>query len=369
MKKIAFLIPSLAQAGSEKSFLYFVNAICENEVDVSVIVFSNMLQYEEQLDKRIRLYKLVGKTSNPFFLLKIKHLLSKIKPDIVFGWSTYANLCAIVLCPAKPKPKVIVSERVYLPTGLRLEKNKLAYLRLKFVIGLVKKFYRRADIITSNSLANLRFMQLFIGKGPQCRLLPNSIDLSSLNKKKEDFVVSVNGNYELKLLAVGRLDKQKGFDILLRAINHIKDKIKLKLYIVGSGSEMDDLKNLTKNLVLENIVFFEGFKENPFPYYKWADIFILSSRFEGFPNVLVEAMACGKACIASDCKTGPDELTEMGNIGLLYPVEDYKKLAEKILILANDKTLRENIGRKAKEKILREYDYDNLKKTYQSIIR
>ena len=368
MKKIAFLIPSLAQAGSEKSFLYFVNAICENEVDVSIIVFSNMLQYEGQFDKKVKFYKLNGKTSNPFFLLKIKHLLSKIEPDIVFGWSTYANLCAIVLRPAKLKPKVIVSERVYLPTGLRLERNKLAYLRFRFVISLVKKFYKRADMITCNSLVNLKFMRLFIGTGPQYKLLPNSIDIASLDRKKEAFVVSDNDTDVLKLLAVGRLDKQKGFDILLKAVSLIKDKIAFKLLMVGDGNEISSLKNLCNELQLKNFVCFEGFKENPFPYYKWADIFILSSRFEGFPNVLVEAMACGKACIASDCKTGPDEITENGNIGLLYAVEDYKMLAEKILILEQDCILRENLGRKSMEKIIREYDYKRLKQIYQAII-
>ncbi|QQS35706.1 MAG: glycosyltransferase [Ignavibacteriales bacterium] len=368
MKTVVFLVPSLAPAGSEQSFLRVANSIAEAGNKVSVIIFSPRLNLLSHLNDNIKVFKLNGKTSNPVFLMKLYFVLKKIKADVVFGWSLYANLAALLLSPKKINSKIIISERNYFPTGFKLEKNKLTTLKYKLTLIAIKKLYPKANIITANSSINVRFLRLFIGKGPKYELLPNSIDLSDIENKSNEFSVENTGENILKVLAVGRLELQKGFDLLLRAIHLVKEKINLKLIIVGDGSQKTKLKDLQKELRLNDVVTFEGFKSNPFPYYKWADICVLSSRHEGFPNVLVEAMGSGKACIAADCHTGPFEITEMGKLGILYPVEDYKALAEAIINLAADPELRKELGKKAQQKIKSEYDYSRMKNIYSQII-
>lgn len=369
LKKIAFLVPSLGHAGAEKSFLRVINSIEEDGNEVSVIVFSSHLNLENQLNKKIRLIILNGKTSNPFFLIRLHFLLKKIAPEVIFGWSLFANLAGLLVKPSKPTSRVVISERNYFPTTFELEENKFIYCKYKITLALIKKLYPKADLITANSLINLRFLKLFIGKGPRYELLPNSIDLSDVEEKSNEFNIDQTPENVLRIISVGRLEFQKGFDILLKAVNLIKDKITFQLLIIGDGSLKHNLEKLRDQLKLNDTVKFEGFKPNPFPYYKWADIYILSSRFEGFPNVLVEAMACGKACIASDCKTGPYELTEMGKLGLLYAVDDYHALASAIIRLAKDPELRIRLGQLGKAKIEHEYDYSRMKNLYAAILK
>lgn len=368
MKKIIFLVPSLGHAGSEKSFLRVANSIKEAGYNVIVIVFSKHLNLENLLNKSIELFLVEGKTSNPIFLFNLKRILKKSNPDIIFGWSLFANLAALLVAP-KGK-RIIISERNYFPTAFRIEKNFLTSLKYHLTLRAIKWLYPKSDIITANSAINLRFLRLFIGKGPQYALLPNSIDLIDVIDKIKEYQVSVsNTEGKLKIVSVGRLEHQKGFDVLLKSASILKDKIKFKLVIVGDGVQRDNLILLSKQLGLDEYVQFEGFKSNPFPYYSWADIYVLSSRHEGFPNVLVEAMACGKACIATDCQTGPYELTEMGSIGILVKVDDEKDLANAIINLNSDLVLRKQLGERSMLKIKNEYDFNIVKKIYPTILK
>ena len=139
-----------------------------------------------------------------------------------------------------------------------------------------------------------------------------------MSKSKINFKFFKNNH--INLISIGRLVSQKDHITLLKAINYIKNKLKLKLLIIGEGDQKENLLSYIKENNLEKIVKIKDRTENPFPYIAKSEIMILSSRFEGLPNILLEALALKKFIISSDCPTGPKEILDSGKGGFLFKV-------------------------------------------------
>lgn len=165
------------------------------------------------------------------------------------------------------------------------------------------------------------------------------------------------------LVSVGRFSDQKDFETLLRAFAMVKDERPVRLVLVGDGKNKQRLEQLTSGLGLENNVEFVGYQSNPYKFMAKADLFVLSSRYEGLPNVLIEAIGVGTPVIATDCPSGPREILLDGEAGTLVPVGHEQALAEAIVeALENPKetaeklsTARENLDRFTPERAAAEY--------------
>jgi len=161
-------------------------------------------------------------------------------------------------------------------------------------------------------------------------------------------------------LAVGKLKYQKGFDLLLRSLSYLKD-IEFHLIILGKGPEEGNLKRLAQILGISKQVTFGGSVNNPYYYMKHADLFLLSSRFEGFGNVVLESMSCGTPVIAFDCPGGTSEIIKDGVNGWKVRPDDTQEFAEKIKsslqMQWNSEVMKEQIRKKyGIDRIIPEYE-------------
>jgi glycosyltransferase involved in cell wall biosynthesis len=151
-----------------------------------------------------------------------------------------------------------------------------------------------------------------------------------------------------KVFAMGRLTKQKGFDILLRAFAACRAaELDWCLVVLGEGEEREPLEELAADLGLQSSVRFPGYVPRASSVLQSADLFVLSSRYEGFPNALLEAMSCGVAVISSDCRSGPAAIVRDGVDGLLVPAEDVAALTTAMRTLMERPDVRQRLARRA----------------------
>lgn len=132
------------------------------------------------------------------------------------------------------------------------------------------------------------------------------------------------------VLAAGRLAEQKGFDTLLKAFAQAKQNLALRLIILGEGKLREELEALARQLGVSDDVSLPGFVDNPYAFMSRADLFVLSSRFEGSPNVMLEALACDCQVVSTDCPSGPREILAGVDWGRLVPVDDVSALSASI---------------------------------------
>ena len=158
-----------------------------------------------------------------------------------------------------------------------------------------------------------------------------------LKKSSNNFKNSFYKKKDLKIINIGRLTDQKDQITILKAINNLKNIIKVKLIIIGRGNEKNNLQNYIKKNNLKDTIQIKDPNKNVFSYLKSADLFVLSSKYEGLPNVLLEALTLKKFIISTNCPTGPKEILLNGKGGLLFNVGNYNQLSEKILFYIKNK--------------------------------
>lgn len=309
MKKIAFVMPVLGMGGAERVVSTIIRYIDKEEFDSYLLLFKGEGDYEKTLPKNIRIIVLGQNTlaKNCYKLIKELRL---IKPDIVF--SSMRSVSAILGLFS-----------FTLPTNTKLvfrENNtpsvSIAESRFPLIWQIIyKTIFRKASTIVCQSDYMLEdFKSTFGFTGENLIKIYNPIDLELINKqihqKSSPFPKSEFKN----VVAIGKMTNQKGFDLLIQSLAESREKdSKIKLWVLGEGKELDNYKRLARILEIEDDVHFVGRQCNPFLWMKHADLFILSSRYEGLPNVLLEALACGCKVVTTDHPGGTREIMEIIN--------------------------------------------------------
>tara|TARA_Y100000816_G_C26094844_1_gene579152 strand:+ start:1423 stop:2490 length:1068 start_codon:yes stop_codon:yes gene_type:complete len=330
-------MPHIDIGGVEKNFFLISNFLAKNRNNVVVITISqkNKKFFRRNIKfisfKSILLEK-VSKRSKyilSLFLLTKEILINKNSLVVSFQANVYCGLLSKLL-----GFKLLIRSNTS-PDGW--SKNIIKKLIYKLSFNAANKV-----IVNSNEFKKKIKENLNINS--ECIYNPlNKKEIIRLSKK------SINFNFfskkYLNVINVGRLEDQKDQMTLLKSINFLKKKIKIKLLIIGNGSMEKKLRNyIYKNNLSKTVKILQNIS-NPFPYFIKSDLFILSSIFEGLPNVLLEALTLKKFVISTNCSTGPSEILSKGKGGILVPVNDYKNLAEKIIFFNKNK-------KKLKKKLL-----------------
>ncbi len=220
--------------------------------------------------------------------------------------------------------------------------NRLNFIRRKYKIYQLHKAYSRAEGIIAVSQGVAEDIVKYIRTSrKKIKVIYNPVPIQDIIKKANanlDHPWFLPGQPPV-VLGVGRLVPQKDFQTLLNAFNLIRKNRKCRLLILGEGPERSKLEKMTIRMDLENDVSLPGFVENPFNFMRHASIFVLSSAWEGFGLVVVEALACNTPVVATNCPSGPAEILAHGRYGHLVPVHDEYSMAKAIeMVLDNDCT-------------------------------
>lgn len=263
------------------------------------------------------------------------------QPDLVIGGGTQENL-AILLARrrARSAAKVLVSQHNPLSNTLHSPKHKKRW-RWRYLPPLLRKLYLEADAIVgiSKSVANDVERTLSLPHGAVKVIYNPVVDESLWGRLADDISHPwLTDRRAPVVLSVGRMTRQKDHATLIRGFAKARERKTMRLLIIGDGPERQALQDLAISLGVQGDIDMPGFKANPLPYMAHADVFALTSRWEGFGNVLVEAMAADCPIICSDCPGGPREVVDDGRFGTLIPVGNAEAVAESLLnVLNNDR--------------------------------
>lgn len=336
-KKIAFLIESLSLGGIGRLTLLLSEEFAKEGYQVDLLLMKKQGQYVKQVPSNVRVVDLNAKK-----LLLSSHLigsyLKQEKPVVLISASERANIMALLAKKLfRVKSKVIISIHVNNSEAMTRQGASL-YKRL--VILAARRIYKWADQVVAVSRGVAEDVEkLFLVQRDKITVIYNPIISRGLDEKANEALDHpwLNQNRFPVILGAGRLIRQKDFLTLIRSFDALKKEISdIKLIILGEGKERLTLEKEIRNLGLTEDVSLPGYIDNPYSYMKRSSVFVLSSAWEGFGNVLVEALATGTPVVSTDCPSGPAEILVNGKYGNLVPVGDHKTLARAVLNVLKD---------------------------------
>ena len=328
-KKITILLPFFADGGMERATINLAQGFLEQSVAVDfVLIKKGYGSLIEEIPRGARVINGEAKnflTAIPFLLRYIHHE----KPAWILSLSTPANLISIfVKFLIGGRQKIIVSTQV----AVRISESTSSWKTI--FRPLIYRLYNLADKVHAVSKGVRGDLAYFGVRTDKIQVIYNPIISESIIEEAMENVPHpwFDEQREIPiLLGVGRLVPQKDFLNLLRAVALVKKERSVRLIILGEGYERPMLENLARELKIESDISMPGFSNNPFAYMKHANLFVLSSAWEGFGNVLAESLALGTPVVSTDCPHGPSEILQNGRYGMLVPRGDSEALARAIL--------------------------------------
>lgn len=336
-KRVAVFLPSFAGGGAEKAFLGLAQGMADKGYAVDLPVARAEGPYKDAVDRRVRVVDL--KASRVLLCLpKLVRYLRTERPDALLSTLDYANVVALWARRLAQVPtKTVVLEQ----NTISVSSGQSHHWRQRIMPQLIKRFYPWADHIVGNSQGVVDDL-LRITRLPRTRIhviYNPAVTPSVQEKSRVQPAHPWFGPHQPPIvLAVGRFTPQKDFTTLIHAFARVLQTRPARLVVLGEGRGRHEMEALVKKLKLEDNVALPGFVENPYSYMAHADLFVLSSRWEGLPTVLIEALSCGTPVIATDCPSGPREILADGQYGELVPMRNAQSLAGAILAALDGKT-------------------------------
>ncbi|AEJ01350.1 glycosyl transferase group 1 [Nitrosomonas sp. Is79A3] len=340
--RVGVFFSGLSGGGAQRRSLMLVRGFVEHSCAVDVVVVRDEGPFRAAVTPSAKLFALEPRMAYLPIIRNIKGLwvLSSlfalaryfvtVHPDVLLSTSTPANLAALWgRMLSRTRIPVVITVNL----NLTASTAKWGALVAKLLRWLISRTYRNAqaviaisrgvaeDLVTVTGIPKERIFQIY-----------NPLDFEFVSRQSRETIdhpwLCIGA--PPVVLAVGKLKRQKDYPTLVRAFARVRAYHKARLVILGEGEERDQIEQLVRDLGIQADVYMPGFVENPFAWMSRASVFVLSSAWEGFSNVLLEGLACGCTVVSTDCPSGPREILADGEFGHLVPVGDDKNLASAI---------------------------------------
>lgn len=328
--RIAMFLPDLNGGGAERVFLNLASAFVKRGYTVDMVLARAEGDLKDQLPSGVGLVDLRAGRFLPTRLglavgavVGLARYFRHIRPDALISSLSNTNMVAVAAkLTSQSKTRLIVREAATLLNAKRSLQKSLMGLLYPLADGIVAL----TEGIGSDLVHNIGI------PSERISTIPNPVDLTRLRKLAVLPAPHpwLHDEETPVVLAAGRLTPQKDFGTLVRAFALLRERTKARLIILGKGPEQESLSCLATQLGIRNDVHFGGFDQNPYRWMSRANLFVMSSRWEGFPNALVEALALATPVVSTDCHSGPREILQNGRYGRLVPVANPAALASAI---------------------------------------
>lgn len=361
MKRIANFIPTLSGGGAERVVVNLLQAFDRNEVAPILVTGSATGPFADKIASDVEVIDLqtprMRNAAGP-----LRDLMNQRRFDLFISHLSHANIATLRAAKrTKNKPTLAVVEH------MTMSAYRGQRWRDRLIKPLAKRLYPMADHIVCVSQAAARDLETVLAlPKDSVRTIYNPVvspEIQSLARAPLQH--SLNSFPGTLLLGVGRLSEQKDFSTLIQAFAQLYPKIQgeVHLAILGTGEQHTRLTELIRQLELQSMVSLVGFQENPYAWMKRADLFVLSSRWEALPTVLIEAMACGTNIVSTDCPSGPREILATEFLEHLTQVGDPDSLAERII-----QALQHSPDKEALQRSANRFSYSQAATAYTNLI-
>ncbi len=380
-KKIAILINSLSAGGAERVVANLLDTLCD-KYEIHLLLLRDEIDYpvpKGQIIDFLSRERRGGSEAGaniirlPLIALRLRRYCSENEIDLVLSFLNRPNLAAGLAKKLNLRSKVIMSERVFTP--LFYDK---ATFRGRVGGFLVSALYRYAYALVPNSEGTRDALINTYGIRNRFYVATNQISVSKIENDGAGAVDDVDFS-RFTFICVAGFREQKNQSLLIESFGRLNDG-NTQLLFIGKGPTLESAKRKAKALGLADRVLFVGQKENPHKYVAKSHCFVLPSNFEGFPNVLLEALACRTPIISTDCLTGPRELlapsmcspVSPGNVlkgeyGMLVPTSDVAAMSTAMSQMAADRDVREHYSSVAAQRAL-DFDQDTGLNPFQYVL-
>lgn len=325
MGGVSLVLPDLTGGGAERVFLTLADGFADAGVETEIVVANAEGPLREQIPPRVSLHDL-AQPRVAFAAVGLARYARTKRPDVLLSALTHMNVVTVFAARAVRTPaRVVVTEHQHMGIGWAAGEHA----RDRLLPRLARLAYRHADEVVAVSREMARDLEARLKLRKTVQTIYNPIPFDDLRQKALAPAPHPWLDDDIPVLAaVGRMTPQKGFDTLLQAMAALDSHP--RLIILGEGPLRDALERMVDDLGLRERVALPGFVDNPYPILARAAAFVSSSRWEGLPTVLLEALALDVPIVATDCPTGPREILEDGRLGVLVPPDNPAALAQAI---------------------------------------
>ena len=328
-KKIIFFLPLLSGGGAERVTINIIKALDKEHYDIHLVLGTKKIGNSLHLIPNDITQHTLNTDKTLHAIFKLRQIIKEIHPEVIYSSLNRSHIAIyLALIGLKNRPKTIMR----IPSSPKLVDK---YVQYNF---LFRTFLNRALSDATNIIAQTPEMreeavEYYRLDREKIKVLLNPIDKERIDTSLENVTNPFNKK-DINVVASGRLSREKGFDVLIKAFQkvHLQNK-RFKLYIIGADydNQIENYRELIQSLNLVEVVHLLGFQTNPYRYYKYSNLFVLSSRWEGLPNAVLENIYLKKPIVATRCIPFMEELVKDGKNGFLVDVENTEQLADAVL--------------------------------------